>query len=266
MNTDDENPRSVTRNLLNRGKPGDFMRGLGTIINTVAVLAGSGIGLFLKNGMKQRMQDILMQTCGIATIFIGISGTLQGMMTVSGGKIHTQGTMLLIFSLVIGGFLGQAMDLEKALDALGEKMKAMAKAQEDNRFVEGFVNASLIICVGAMAIVGSIQDGLKGDYSMLAAKSVLDFVIVLAFASSYGLGVLFSAVPIFFYEGGITLLTVFVGPFLGQTLIENLSYVGSALIFCVGVNIAFGKKFNVGNMLPSLLIPAVYELILHFAV
>lgn len=239
------------------------MKGLGTIINTIAVIAGSGIGLFLKNGMKQKTQDILMQTCGVAVIFIGAAGTLQGMITVVDGKIQTQGVMLLIFSLVIGGLIGQAADIEKSLDALGEKLKTLVKVDEDNRFVEGFVNSSLIICVGAMAIIGSIQDGLKGDYSMLMAKSILDFIIVLAFASTYGLGVMFSAAAILVYEGGITLLAVFIGPFLGQTLIENLSYVGSSLIFCVGANIAFGKKFNVGNMLPALLVPAAYELILR---
>ncbi|WPC44295.1 DUF554 domain-containing protein [Clostridium sp. JS66] len=239
------------------------MKGLGTIINTIAVIIGSGIGLFLKNGMKQKMQNILMQACGVAVIFIGVAGTLQGMITIHGGNIETKGTMLLIFSLVIGGFIGQALDIEKWLDALGEKIKTIAKAKEDNQFVEGFVNTSLIICVGAMAIVGSIQDGLKGDYSMLLAKSILDFVIVLVFASTHGLGVMFSAAAIFVYEGGITLLTVFIGPFLGNTLIENMSFVGAALIFCVGVNIAFGKKFNVGNMLPALLVPCVYELILN---
>lgn len=240
------------------------MKGLGTIINTIAVITGSGIGMFLKNVMKQKMQDILMQTCGVALIFIGVSGTLQGMITVVDGRIQTKGAMLLIFSLVIGGFIGQAINIEKLLDALGEKIKTIAKVKEDNQFVEGFVNTSLIICVGAMAIVGSIQDGLKGDYSMLAAKSVLDFVEVLVFASTYGLGVMFSAIAIFVYQGGITLLTVLVGPFLGNTLIENLSYVGAALIFCVGVNLAFGKKFNVGNMLPAFFVPVAYELILYF--
>lgn len=239
------------------------MKGLGTIINTIAVIAGSGIGMFLKNGMKEKMQNILMQTCGVAVIFIGIAGTLQHMLTVNDGKIGTQGTMLLIFSLVIGGFIGQVLDIEKKLDAFGEKIKSIAKAKEDNLFVEGFVNTSLIICVGAMAIVGAIQDGLNGDYSMLAAKSILDFVIVIVFASTYGLGVMFSALPIFIYQGGITLITFLAGPFMGDALIKNLSFVGSALIFCVGVNIALGKKFNVGNMLPALIVPIVYEVILH---
>lgn len=240
------------------------MRGFGTIINTAAVISGSGIGLLLKNGLKQKMQDILMQTCGVAVIFIGVAGTLQGMFSVTNGKVQTKGAMLLIFSLVIGGIIGQALNLEGILDLMGAKIKSLANVREDNRFVEGFVNTSLIICVGAMAIVGSIQDGLDGDYSMLAAKSILDFVIVVPFASNYGLGVMFSAIPILLYEGGITLLAVLFGPVMGQALIEDLSYVGSALIFCVGVNIAFGKKFSVGNMLPAFFIPVAYELIRHF--
>lgn len=240
------------------------MRGIGTIINTVAVILGSGIGLFLKNGLKQKMQDILMQTCGVAVIFIGVSGTLQGMLTITDGVVGTQGSMLLIFSLVIGGFIGQLLNIESFLDSIGDKLKKIANVKEDNRFVEGFVNTSLIICVGAMAIVGSIQDGLSGDYTMLAAKSVLDFVIVLVFASGYGIGVMFSALPIFIYQGGITLFAVIAGSFLGDELIANLSYIGSALIFCVGINIAFGKKFQVGNMLPAFFVPIVYEIILYY--
>lgn len=242
----------------------DIMRGLGTIIDTTAVILGSGIGLFLKNGINQKVQDILMQACGVSVIFIGVAGTLQGMLVVNNGRIETKGTMLLIFSLVMGSFIGQVLDIEKWLDILAEKIKSMAKAKEDNQFVEGFVNTSLIICVGAMAIVGSMQDGLKGDPSMLIAKSILDFVIVLVFASTLGLGVMFSAIPIFVYQGTITLLTALIGPVLGATLIENLSFIGSALIFGVGVNIAFGKKFKVGNMLPALLVPVVYELIKNF--
>lgn len=240
------------------------MRGLGTIFNTIAVLAGGSLGIILKNGLKQKTQEILMQACGLAVIFIGIAGTLQGMITVTEGKIETEGSMLLIFSLVLGGLLGEKFNIEQHLDHFGEKIKSAVKMKDDNHFVEGFVSASLIICVGAMAIVGSIQDGLTGDYSMLLAKSILDFVVVLVFASTYGVGVLFSAFPIFIYQGGITLLGAIVGPILSDELIANLSYVGSALIFCVGINIAFGKKFRVGNLLPALLIPIGYEILMYF--
>lgn len=237
------------------------MIGLGTIINTVAVVVGGFIGLGLKNGLKKQTQESLMQACGVATIFIGASGALSKMLTVSGSGLETKGTMLLIFSLVIGSLLGEWLGIEKRMDGVGEKIKKAVRAQNDNLFVEGFVNVSLIICVGAMAIVGSIQDGISGDYSMLAAKAVLDLIIVLIFASTYGMGAVFSAIPILIYQGTITLLAVLGGSFIGDALIADLSFVGSVLIFCVGVNIAFGKRFKVGNMLPALVIPVIWHLL-----
>ena len=237
------------------------MRGLGTIMNTIAVIAGGLLGMLLKNGMKQRTQDILMQACGVATIFIGASGALAKMFTINDGVLETQGSMLLIFSLVLGSLLGEWLNIEEKMDSLGEKIKSAVKAQNDNLFVEGFVNISLIICVGAMAIVGSIQDGISGDYSMLATKAVLDFVIVLVFASTYGLGTVFSAVPIFLYQGSITLIAALAGSFIPEAIISDLSFVGSALIFCVGINVGFGKKFRVGNMLPSLIMVVIIDLL-----
>lgn len=235
------------------------MIGLGTIINTVAVIAGGLIGMCLKNGLKKNVQDILMQACGVATIFIGASGTLAKMLVIENNNISVKGTMLLIFSMVLGGIIGETIHIEEKMDNLGEKIKKAVKAEKDNLFVEGFVNVSLIICVGAMAIVGSIQDGISGDYSLLATKAVLDLVIVVVFASTYGVGAVFSAVPIFVYQGGITLMAAVGGSFLSEAIISDLSFIGNALIFCVGVNIAFGKKFRVGNMLPALIVPVIYH-------
>ena len=235
------------------------MIGLGTIINTLAVIAGGLIGLCLKSGLKKNLQDILMQACGVATIFIGASGTLAKMFVFEDGVFGTQGTMLLIFSMVLGSLLGEIANIEEKMDFLGERIKKAVKAEKDNLFVEGFVNVSLIICVGAMAIVGSIQDGISGDYSLLMTKAVLDLVIVAVFASTYGIGAVFSAVPIFIYQGGITLMAAIGGSFLSDAVISDLSFIGNALIFCVGVNIAFGKKFRVGNMLPALLVPVLYH-------
>lgn len=239
------------------------MRGLGVIINVIAVLAGGFIGLGLKRGLSQRFQDILTKACGIATIFIGGVGTLQGMLTVSAdGKIGSTGSMLLIFSLVLGGLAGEAINIEKWLDGIGEKIKAKFSGSGDNRFVEGFVNASLVVCVGAMAIVGSIQDGLVGDSSMILAKSVLDFVILIVFASTCGVGALFSAAAVLVYQGFWTLLGMAVGNIVSDVLVAQMSYVGSALIFCVGVNLCFGKKIKTGNYLPAMLVPVFYQLIL----
>ena len=236
------------------------MTGLGTIINTGAVVCGGLIGLTLKNGIKQKMQDIMMQACGVATIFIGASGTLSKMLAIQDGQLETKGTMLLIFSLVLGGLLGEWLDIEQKMDIIGEKIKKAVKAERDNLFVEGFVNVSLIICVGAMAIVGAIQDGISGDYSLLATKAILDLIIVVVFTATYGMGAVFSAVPIFVYQGAITLTAALLGSFVSDIVVSDLSFIGSALIFCVGVNIAFGKKFRVGNMLPALIVPVLYHL------
>lgn len=237
------------------------MIGLGTITNTLAVAVGGLLGILLKKGLKENLQKILMKASGLAVLFIGVSGTLQYMLTVTNGALEVRGTMLLIFSLTIGSLLGEWMDIEEKMARLGERLKRLVRVNGENTFAEGFVNTSLIICVGAMAIVGSIRDGLTGDSSMLIAKSVLDFVIVMVNASAFGVGVVFSALPVFLYQGTLTLAAALCGSFISDGLIASLSFVGSALIFCVGVNTSFGKKFRVGNMLPALLVPVAYELL-----
>lgn len=236
------------------------MIGLGTIINTLAVIAGGILGLFLKSGIKPNMQRILMQANGLAVIFIGISGVLEHMLVIENNEISTEGTMLLIFSLVLGSLLGEWIDVEAKMDIIGEKLKSAVKMQNDSQFVDGFVNTSLIICVGAMAIVGSMQDGLTGDSSMLIAKALLDFVIVVILAATYGIGSVFSALAIFLYQGAITLIAALFGSIISDALIADLSFVGCALIFCVGVNLIREKTFRVGNMLPALLVPVAVEL------
>lgn len=240
------------------------MFGLGTLINTGAVVAGGVLGVTLKKGIPENCKDILMQACGVSTIFIGIGGVLSKMLVVDNGSVGTQGTMLLIFSLVIGGLIGALLRVEDRLENAGEWLKRKLHNENDNQFVEGFVTATLVICIGAMAIVGSIEDGLTGNYSTLTAKAVLDFVIVAIFASTLGKGVIFSAIPIFLYQGGITCIAAAFGNIVSPELINSMSYVGSALIFCVGVNVAFGKKFAVGNMLPAVLVPVVYSVIQNF--
>ena len=235
------------------------MIGLGTIVNTAAVIVGGLLGLLLKKGFAKRFETILMQALGLATVFIGAGGVLKYMLVVENGAINTRGTMLLIFSLVIGCLLGQLLDIEAKMEKLGVKLKAAAKVKNDNRFVEGFVTTSLIICVGAMAIVGAMQDGLSGDSSMLLAKSALDFALVVILASAYGVGVIFSAIPIFVYQGAITAIAAVFGDVIPNVLIEELSFVGSALIVCVGVNLVREKTFRVANMLPALLIPMIWE-------
>lgn len=236
------------------------MIGLGTIINTVAVIFGGMLGIVLKNGVTKRFEKIMMQANGLAVIFIGISGALKYMLVVEDNNISTHGTMLMIFSLVIGSLIGEWINIEAKMEIIGEKLKSAVKIKNDNRFVDGFVTTSLIICIGAMAIVGSMQDGLTGDSSMLVAKSLLDFVIVVILTATYGIGAAFSAIPIFVYQGSITLIAALFGSVISDVLISELSFVGSTLVFCVGVNLVREKTFRVANMLPALLVPMTVEL------
>ena len=240
------------------------MFGLGTLINTGAVIAGGLIGMTLKKGIPENCREVLMEACGVSTIFIGVGGVLSKMLVIHNGTLETQGTMLLIFSLILGSLAGSLLNIEMKLEEFGEFLKKKFHTEGDSLFVEGFVTCTLVICIGAMAIVGSIEDGLTGNASTLIAKATLDFVIVLVFASTLGKGVVFSALPLFLYQGSITLIAALCGNFMNTELVNWLSYVGSALIFCVGVNIAFGKKFAVGNMLPALLVPIFYSVIKSF--
>ncbi len=239
------------------------MIGLGTIVNVIAVLLGGFIGLFIKKGLSMRLQDMIMKVLGLSTMFIGASGALAGLLSVKDGVISTKGTMLMIFSLVIGSILGEIIRIEDRLETLGEKLKKSVKAGENGHFVEAFVTNTLVICVGAMAIMGSLQDGLSGDPTTLFAKSILDGVIAIVFTSTLGVGAMFAVIPLAIYQGGITILSRFIEPYLVGNMVPDMSYIGSVLIFAIGINLAFGKKFKVGNMLPSILIPIIYNLILQ---
>lgn len=236
---------------------------IGNIVNTVAVIAASAVGLLLKKGVSNRIQSILLQALGMCTIFIGVSGALQNMFTIGANGLETNNIFIIIVSMVLGGLAGELIDIEAALDRLGDKLKALAKAGSNPNFTEGFVTVSMIICVGAMAVVGGIQDGL-GDPSVLLAKTALDSVIALVFASTLGVGVLFAALPMFVYQGIFNVIGLAFGNIMSDSLLVSLSAVGNILIFGVGVNLAFGKKLKVGNMLPALIVPVIWEIVLFF--
>ncbi|MBQ8344718.1 MAG: DUF554 domain-containing protein [Clostridia bacterium] len=238
------------------------MIGLGTIVNVLAVVLGGVLGMLFKRGIKERFREIMVQACGLAVMFIGGAGALEMMLTVEGSKVSAGATMLLVFSLAIGGLAGEALNIEKKLDFVGDRLRSAVKAKGDNRFVDGFVTASLVTCVGAMAIVGPMNEALTGAHETLFVKSILDFVILIVFGSVYGLGAVFSAVVIGVYQGGITLFAKFISDYMTPSLIANMSGVGSVLIFAVGLNLIFPKKVRVGNLLPALLVPVLYELLL----
>lgn len=242
------------------------MIGTGTLANMGAIIIGSTIGMLLRNGLKERFRDTIMKALGLSVMFIGISGALSGMFSVSNGDLQTGNTMLMIASLAIGAFIGEAINIEEKLEQVGESCKKFfhVKGEKGENFVEGFVTSSLLVCVGAMAIIGSIQDGLTGDASMLYAKSVLDGIAVLIFASTLGVGVFFCVLPLGIYQGLLTISAKGIEPFLSDQLISNISFIGSILIFAIGINMIFGKKIKTGNLLPSILIPVIYEFIKTF--
>ncbi len=244
------------------------MPGIGTIVNCIAVIAGGILGLLFGKKINLEIRDSLMKTAGIAVIFLGISGALSGLMRVSeqdSSSLTTYGALMMIISLIIGTLTGELLKIEKKLDKFGEWLKIKTKATEDGGFVGAFVNTSLIICVGAMAVVGAIEDGIDKNPTTLFAKALLDFLIVIIMTSTLGKGCIFAFIPIGIFQGTITALAGFAEPFLSMgTVISDMSIVGNILIFAVGINICFGKKFNVGNMLPSLIVAIIYSVIQYY--
>lgn len=237
------------------------MTGIGTIVNTIAVIAGGIIGLFIKGGLPQRFKNIIMEAIGLSVLIIGSSGALQGIYKViEGERLDRQFIMTMIFSLVIGGIIGELLGIEAGLEKMGLWLQNKFAKSEGN-FAAGFINASLIFCVGAMAIVGSLEDGLTGNPGTLFAKSILDGISSVVFAATLGAGVVFSAFSVLIYQGVITLLSGLIKPLLTDVVITQMSLVGSVLILGIGISMLGIKKIKVGNMLPAIFIPFVYYLI-----
>ena len=238
------------------------MIGLGTIVNVLAIIVGGCLGLLFKGGLKEHYQQAVIRSLGLCTLFIGASGALAGIFTLSGGRLSTgevTDTLGMILALALGTLIGEFFNFDGRMEQLGGWLKAKATRGEDSQFIQGFVTASLVVCIGAMAVVGSIQDGLSGDPSTLFTKSILDFMLVMIFASTYGKGAVFSALPVGVLQGTITLCAGLLAPVFSAPVIANLSLIGSILIFCVGCNLCFGNRFRVANMLPALVLGAVYS-------
>ena len=233
------------------------MYGFGTILNTGAIVAGGLGGALFGRFLKENVQDTLNKCCGVSTLMIGITGALEKMLTVEDGAISSGGSMLLVLCLTVGALIGELLNLEGVFEGFGQWLKEKTGNAKDKGFVNAFVTASLTVCIGAMAIVGSIQDGLTGDYSILATKAVLDFIIIMVMSCSLGRGAAFSAIPVAILQGSITALAGLVRPVMTEAALNNLSLVGSVLIFCVGVNLIWGKKIKVANLLPAVVIAVV---------
>ena len=239
------------------------MPGMGTIINTAAILLGGLFGGLFGRFLTDNAQETLTKVCGVSTLFIAVSGALEGMLTVENGQIVSGGAMLIIGCLAIGAFVGELLNLEDAFERFGCWLKVRTGNARDGGFVDAFVTASLTVCIGAMAIVGSIQDGILGDYSILATKAVLDLIIIMVMTCSMGRGCVFSAIPVAVFQGSITALAGLVKPLMTDAALANLSLVGNILIFCVGINLVWGKKIRVANLLPAV-VAAVIAAFLPF--
>lgn len=237
------------------------MPGLGTIINVIAIIVGGLLGSLFGSRFTERFKETLMSASALCVLFLGISGCMQEMLiTKEDGLLTSQGTIMVIICFSLGSLIGEIINLEDKMENFGEWLKEKTKNEKDNSFVNGFVVASLTVCVGAMAIVGSIQDGVLGDYSTLAAKAVLDLLIIMIMTASMGKGCIFSAIPVAILQGTVTLLSHFIEPILTPKALSNLSLTGSMLIFCVGVNLVWGKKFKVANMLPTVVLAVVWAI------
>jgi len=223
---------------------------LATLINVALILVGSVLGLLFKNLISEKLSIVLTSALALCVLGIGING-----------MIGTNDTLCVIICMVVGTLIGEAIDIERRLEGAGDLLRRkLVKGNDTSRFTEGFVTASLLYCVGAMAITGSIEAGLNHNYSILISKGVLDGVSAISFAAAMGIGVAFSSIPLFLYQGGITLLASVVGPYLGEAVITEMSAVGGTIIVALGINmLGLGKeKIKAGNMLPAIFLPIAY--------
>ena len=233
------------------------MIGLGTWINTVAIIAGGISGNLFGKLLKERHQSSLNMACGVSVLFIGISGAMQGMLSINDGVISSGQAMLVTICLALGALIGEILNIEGLFERFGEWLKIKTGNAKDKIFVDAFVTASLTVCIGAMAIIGAIQDGLLGDWSLLATKAVLDYIIIMVMTCSLGKGCAFSAIPVLLFEGSITFGASFFKPIMTDLAMNYLSLIGSILIFCVGLNLVWGKKIRVANMLPAVVLAVI---------
>lgn len=234
------------------------MIGLGTVINVAAILLGGLIGMIFGNFMKDELQKAIMRSTGICIMFIGVSGALEKIMSVSDGKLVSGGTLMMIVSFAVGTLIGEIIDIDQRIALLGEWLKKKTGNAKDPGFVEGFFTASVTVSVGAMTVVGSLEDGIFGDYSILLIKSLLDFIIIIVMTSSMGKGCIFSALPVAVTQGLFTLLAKLIQPIMTEPALHNLSLTGSILIFCVGLNLLRKNSVKVANMLPAIFISVLW--------
>ncbi|MDO5444596.1 MAG: DUF554 domain-containing protein [Eubacteriales bacterium] len=235
------------------------MPGLGTIVNTAAIIIGGITGYFAKKLLNDRIQKILLLAMALSVLMMGINGAVSKSLQITDGAVTITGNYMVIFSLVLGGLVGEIIDADGKMEKFGAYLKKRSGNEKDSAFISGFLNASFTVCIGAMAVMGSLMDGIFHDHSILFTKAVLDFVIIMVMTASMGKGCIFSAIPVFIFQGIITLLSSFISPVLNDAAMNNLSLVGSILIMCIGINLLFDGRFSikVANLLPSIVFAVI---------
>lgn len=234
---------------------------LGTVVNVIAVIIGGFLGILLKKGIKTEIMDNVMKAEGVAVLIIGMNGVLTNMLYVGDdGKIAESGGLVLLISLALGAFIGEVLRIDDRINGLGSWVEKRVKS---DGFSKGFVSAFIIFCVGSMSIIGSINDGLSGDSSVLFVKSALDFITAMVLASTMGIGVLCACVPLFAYQGIISLFASYIKPVIEAfpDMMTQFSMVGYAIIMCIGINFIAGQKIKTANLLPAMLVPVMYNLL-----
>ena len=233
------------------------MVGLGTIINTTFIIIGGIIGLLLSNLFSSSMQDSLKKACGISVIFISIAGAMEQMLTINQNNLISKNSMMIVICMLLGTFIGEIIDIDNKFEIFAKWLKNKTGNNKDDDFVNAFLTASFTVCIGAMAVVGAIEDGLTGDWTTLFIKSILDLIIVAVLSSSMGKGAIFSAIPVLIVEGFITIFAKIIQPIITENCLNYLSLIGSLLICAVGINLIFKNIIKISNMLPSLIIAII---------
>lgn len=230
------------------------MPGVGTLIDMSGIIAGGVTAIAFGKLFSGSMKNMMMTVCGIAVFVIGITGVMQGMLTVTGGAVSVNGSIPLLISLVLGTIIGELTDIEKRINSLGGKMQKLIPGGPDGGSVDGFVKAFLVVGVGAMAVMGPITEGLYGDHSLLIAKAVFDFVIIMVLTVPYGKSCLLAFLPVGVLQGSLTIAACQAKALLTDAALSSLTTTGSVMILCLGINLIWNKEIRVANMLPMVVI------------
>lgn len=226
---------------------------MGAIVNTICIILGAGLGLLIKKGLSEQLNDSIMKGVSLCVVIIGLQGALK-----------VDNVMLMIIAIVLGAIIGESLNIEKAMETFSYKLERIfVKDTENSQFAQGFLSAMMIFCVGAMAIVGSLESGLLGNHTTLYSKGMLDGIVAVLLASTQGIGVIFSAFAVLVYEGSMTILSTLIGPYLSTEVIAAMSAIGNVLLFALGTNMLGMTKIRVMNYIPAVFLPILLVPLFH---